>query len=211
MIGEDTNVVDYVSRRQSKGFPSLEQGSLYDIVTNICDHELAEIITMRMKKHNDNTPKEQFHSQEPDKSQGAHPETNKPRQSLADYYLAHPKHTYTQYESENASQKQSQAEPDDDKPKKQTPKKNTQKRKRSSPDSCGTHLKPKSKTTTKNKKPINATPRKSKETTHDADDNVNIASEPSPSPVVASQWSSVLGASVDNGGEYFVSLRMLKQ
>jgi len=211
MIGDDTNVVDYVSRRQSKGFPTMEQGSLYDIVTNICDHELAQIITLRMKKHTNNTPNEPFDSQEPGKSQGAHPETNKPRQSLAHYYLAHPTHTYTQYESGNASQKESQAEPDDDKPKKQTPKKNPQKRKRSSPDSCGTNLKPKSKTTTKNTKPRNATPTKSKET-HNVDHNVNIASDAKePAPLVASQWSSVVGASVDNGGEYFVSLGLHKQ
>jgi hypothetical protein len=47
-----------VARRESKGFVPRDVGTTYDIISKMCDHELAEIITSKMRKHEKDKEKE---------------------------------------------------------------------------------------------------------------------------------------------------------
>lgn len=110
--GEDPNVAGYVSRRVAKGFTPVEQGSIYDIISKICDHELAEIITNKMRRHSKEPGKEKeqrdrqdeedqeehAHERGHDPNQAAQHPPNRPRQSLGEYYIAHPAATFHGHE-----------------------------------------------------------------------------------------------------------------
>jgi hypothetical protein len=122
--GEDPNVAGYVSRRVAKGFTPVEQGSIYDIISKICDHELAEIITNKMRRHSEEPrkEKEQRDRQDDEDERGHDPNQaapqppNRPRQSLGEYYIAHPAAMFHEHSPLVSPEKspQSPTPPDDD-------------------------------------------------------------------------------------------------
>ena len=91
-IVDDPNVAAYVARRVSKGFPPIQHGSLYDIISIICDHEFAEMIVNKLRKHTE-THEVPAPEEVPAPNHGANAkETPRPRQSLGDYYISNQPH-----------------------------------------------------------------------------------------------------------------------
>jgi len=96
----DPNVARYVERRESLGFPAVGSGTTYDIISKICDHELAEVITNKMRKHTKDKEKEKEKEEDKEKEEEnappqsspkhtSHPENFRARQSLGEYYISH--------------------------------------------------------------------------------------------------------------------------
>jgi hypothetical protein len=123
--------------------PAVESGTVYDIISKICDHELAEVVTSKMIKHdqvkakeNENDDqakaqeKENEEREQPEDAQDQRPEQPQPprgRQSLGEYFISHPPITYAplgQAHSEEEELEGYQAPPDvpgyqDDQPRQQ--------------------------------------------------------------------------------------------
>jgi hypothetical protein len=122
---QDPNISEYVARREAEGMPAIEHGTVYDIISKICDHELAEVITRNMIKHdeakanekenddqtkakekenddqakakeNDDQAKAKEKENE-DPKDPAQPQPPRGRQSLGEYFISHPPTTYAPF------------------------------------------------------------------------------------------------------------------
>jgi hypothetical protein len=109
----DPNVSGYVARREARGMPAVDNGTLYDIISKICDHELAVLITCNMLKHDRAQAKEketdaqakaqEKESEEPERPEATsekmpeEPQAPQGRQSLGEYFISHPPNTYAHF------------------------------------------------------------------------------------------------------------------
>ena len=122
---EDPNIAGYVARREARGFPPVESGTMYDIISKICDHELAQVITQKMLKHEASKTKEK-ESEKANEEGGeeqAPPHSSpqkRSRQSLGEYYIQHPPPPYQPFAQEEEEQvieeNASENQPDEDMP-----------------------------------------------------------------------------------------------
>lgn len=102
----------------------MEAGTIYDIISRICDHELAEVITSKMRKHTEEKEgngndqekgKEGKENEQHKENSPPHSSPNpsskkapaaRPRQTLGEYYISHPPPKSKPYSQEPYSQQQ---------------------------------------------------------------------------------------------------------